>query len=96
MEAVSIDDESELAIEDATARIQKRGERIRQTEQARALDRLRARRDLTEHEADVVRDLAQRLTDKLLAVPETHLDAVRSGEADLETAAEAIALFGEE
>lgn len=96
MEAVSVDAESELDVEAATARVRERGERIRQTEQERALERLRARRDLTDREAEVVRDLARRLTESLLAVPETHLDAVQSGEADPESAAEAVALFGEE
>jgi glutamyl-tRNA reductase len=96
MEAMSVDEESELDVEDATARIRERGDRIRQTEQARALDRLCARRDLTEREADVVRDLARRLTEALLAVPESHLEAVQSGETNRESAAEAIALFGEE
>ncbi len=96
MEAVSVDDESELDVEDATARIRKRGARIRRTEQERALGRLRARRDLDEREAEVVRDLARRLTESLLAVPEIHLDAVQSGKADPESATEAVELFGEE
>ncbi|WP_340100649.1 hypothetical protein [Salinibaculum salinum] len=93
---MSVDDESELDLDDATTRIRERGERIRHTEQARALGRLRARRDLTEREAKAVRDLARRLTEALLAVPESHLQAVQSGAADRGSAAEAIALFGEE
>ena len=95
MDAMSVETDRPDAAE-ATARIRERGERIRETEQARALDRLRARRDLSEREADVVRELADRLTDELLAVPQQYLDAVESGDADTEAASVALELFGDE
>lgn len=94
MDAVSLDAGTDP--EEAKAHIRERGARIREAEQSRALDRLRARGDVSEREARVVRELAERLTDALLTVPETHLDAVESGEADPEAAAVALELFGEE
>lgn len=96
MDTVSVDDGVAPDAEDALARIQKRGACIRQTEQARALERLRVRRDLTDREAQVIRDLAHRLTEAFLTVPERHLDAAQTGVTDPESAAEAVALFGEE
>lgn len=81
---------------DARARIRERAECVREREQAQALDRLRARRDLSEREAAVIRDLAERLTDGLLAVPKQHLDAVNSGDAESEAATIALELFGED
>jgi glutamyl-tRNA reductase len=94
MDTVTVDAGADS--EEAKAHIRERGARIREAEQSRALDRLRARRDVSEREARVVRELAERLTDALLTVPETHLDAVESGEADPEAAAVALELFGEE
>lgn len=94
MEAVSVD--AGVDPEEAKTRIRERGVRIREAEQARAFDRLRARGDLNEREARVIEELAERLTDALLGVPEDHLDAVESGEADPEAAAVALELFGEE
>jgi glutamyl-tRNA reductase len=94
MDAVSVDDP--IDTKDAKAHIRERGERIREAEQARALDRLRARGDLSERDVRVIEELAERLTDALLRVPETHLDMVDSGKADPESAAVALELFGEE
>ena len=81
---------------DARARVRARGERIRERERDRALARLRSRRELTDREEAVLRDLARRLTDELLAVPERQLGAVDSGEADPDAAAVALELFGED
>jgi hypothetical protein len=67
MDAVSVDMRPDAT--DAKARIRARGERIRERERDRALARLRSRRDLSDHEEAVVGELAERLTDTLLAVP---------------------------
>lgn len=80
----------------ARTRIRERGERVRRVEQERALRRLRERRDLSCREEQIVRDLAGRLTEALLAVPSSTLDDVSEGEADAETARVALELFGEE
>jgi len=82
---------------EATRRkIRERGEEVRRREQARALRRLEARRQLTEREKEVIRSLAADLTDGLLAVPERHLVAVANGEASEESARVALELFGDE
>lgn len=94
MDAVSVD--AGVDPEEAKTRIRERGAGIREAEQARALDRLRARGDLSERDARVIEELAERLTDALLRVPESHLDMVDSGKADPEAAAVALELFGEE
>lgn len=80
----------------ARARIRERGERVRRAEQERALRRLCERTDLSPREERVVRSLAERLTEALLAVPASALDDVTEGEADAETTRVALELFGEE
>ncbi|WP_302081216.1 hypothetical protein [Salinibaculum rarum] len=96
MSETGVDDGADPDVEDATARIRNRGRRIRHAEQERALDRLRARRDLTSREVAVVRELARRLTESILAVPEAHLEAAQSGNVDSESVALAMELFGDE
>ena len=93
MDAVSAEARPNAA--DAKAHIRARGERVRKRERDRALARLRSRRDLSDHEAAVVDELAERLTDALLAVPAERLDAVDSGESD-PAATVALELFGED
>lgn len=93
MDAVSVDARTDP--EEAKAHIRERGLRICHQEQERALQRLRDRRELSEREETIVRSLAESITDQLLTVPETHLDAVAAGDADPECAAVALALFGD-
>ena len=93
METVATDDRERTGQGDsgtARERIRERGERIREREQASALGRLGERRDLSERERRVVRDLARRVTDRLLSVPESHLRAVDYGETDREIARVAV------
>jgi glutamyl-tRNA reductase len=75
--------------------MRERGVRICETEQERAIRRLRERGELSDREEAVIRRLAERLTDALLSVPQSHLDAVADGDTATETARVALALFGE-
>lgn len=93
MDAVGVAERPDAA--DAKAHIRARGERISERERDRALERLRACGDLSEREARVIEEVAKRLTDALLTVPESHLDVVDSGGEASETAAVALQLFGE-
>ena len=76
--------------ETAAARIRERGERVAARETERALAQLRARGHLSAREEKAVEALAERLTDRLLAVPEAGLR-----EADGETTRVALALFAD-
>jgi glutamyl-tRNA reductase len=96
MESVSVDDERVGDVAAAKRRIRERGARIRAAEQERALQRLRDRTDVTEREERVVRELAERLTEQLLGVPQSRLDEVADGETEVETARIALELFGED
>lgn len=55
-------------------RIRERGEQIRQEELQRALVRLEQQGDLTDAQREQVRQLTDRLVDRLLAVPESTLE----------------------
>jgi glutamyl-tRNA reductase len=59
--------------EAAIARIRERSDRIAKRECEQALRRLRSEGSLSEREAEAVAALAERLTDRLLAVPEEAL-----------------------
>ena len=74
----------------ALARIRERGERVAESEAEQALARLRARGELSEQEKEAVEALAERLADRLLAVPVAGLQ-----ETDGETAEVALELFGD-
>ena len=77
--------------ETAIARIRKRGDRIAQRECEQALSALRAQGDLSEREEAAVAALAERLTDRLLAVPE---EALRETSNE-RTVRVALELFGD-
>jgi glutamyl-tRNA reductase len=94
MEVVSVENDGDADIAAAKRRIRERGARICETEQERAIQRLRERTDLSAREEAVVRNLAERLTDQLLGVPQSQLDSV--ADDDTETARVALALFGDD
>lgn len=97
MDVVSADnDENVVDVIDAKRRIRERGVRICQAEQERAIQRLGERTELSDHDEAVVRNLAERLTEHLLGVPQAQLDSVADGETDTETARIALELFGED
>ena len=97
MDVVSVEnDEGVVDVRAAKTRIRERGARICETEQERAIQRLRERTDLSDDDEAVVRNLAERLTEQLLGVPQSQLDSVADGETDTETARIALELFGED
>ncbi|MFB6073964.1 MAG: hypothetical protein ABEJ89_03030 [Haloarculaceae archaeon] len=82
--------ESDPAAADrAVADIRERGQAIRDRQVAEAVRKLEAKRDLDDRERKVLEALGDRLVDRLLAVPESALEA-----ADAETARTARDLFG--
>jgi glutamyl-tRNA reductase len=64
---------SKVDAETAIARIRERSERIAERECEQALGALRAQGEVSEEEAEAVAALAERLTDRVLAVPEEAL-----------------------
>lgn len=78
------------------ARIRERGGQICEQERQRAIQRLRERTHLTDRDERIICDLAERLADRVLGVPESQLDSVANGETDAETARIALALFGQD
>lgn len=95
MDSVTSEDADE-SVEVAKAHIRERGERIRRRKLERALQRLREHENLSEEDEQAVRDLARRLTEQLLAVPQSQLDSVAATEPDRKTARQAMALFGDD
>jgi glutamyl-tRNA reductase len=79
--------DAEAAIE----RIRERGESIAERECEQALGALHAQGEVSEQEAAAVAALAERLTDRLLAVPE---EALREA-SDERTVRVALELFGD-
>ena len=97
MDVVSVEnDDGVVDVAAAKTRIRERGTRICEAEQERAIQRLRERTDLSDNDEAVVRNLAERLTEQLLGVPQSQLDSVADGETDTETARIALELFGED
>jgi U3 small nucleolar ribonucleoprotein component len=97
MDAVSAEsDESVVDVGAAKRRIRERGVRICEAEQERAIRRPRERGELSDDEEAAIRGLAERLTEALLSVSESHLDAVSDGGAATETARLVLELFGED
>jgi glutamyl-tRNA reductase len=95
MVTVSSQSEGKPDIETAVGRIRTRGNQIAERESRQALRRLRARRDLSEREAEIIQELATNLAESLLDVPERHLETVRDQETD-ETARIVLSLFDDE
>ncbi|MFC7134382.1 MULTISPECIES: hypothetical protein [Salinibaculum] len=89
---MSAEDEGVVDVSAAKGRIRERGAQISRTERERALRRLRDRTDLSDREERVVRDLAARLAERLLVVPQSGLDRL----VDDERARLALELFDEE
>ncbi|MFB6150250.1 MAG: hypothetical protein ABEJ40_00445 [Haloarculaceae archaeon] len=66
--------------DEALARMRDRAATVREREVRTALNRLDARGDLSASERAAVERLAERLVDRLLAVPERRLEAVADGD----------------